>query len=354
VAKAERAIAEIARAAHDFFLFHPKGRIDYARLAERIVEALRPAAGERFLMRPDSTGYFEALVEPLRARLIAAGAVEAASLDQAQIYLWLPLRPGGPGLPAAEREALKKWVDQGGPRRQLHFHWGEGSVYADGLWGEHSARLDALYAEALESGYDALRRAQDTAIARLAGGWVRVRTPAGADIRFRAGGRPFNRQDGDATAARAQTARMRIDRDIELPAGVVRVAPLEETVSGVVVIPEARFGGETVRGIRLEFQRGRLRKWTARENPAALGKALAEGGGAAQRFREFALGLNPVLKPSPGAKVLPYYGYGEGVVRLSLGDNEELGGAVRGGFVRWFFFPDATVEVDGRRVTGVP
>jgi hypothetical protein len=30
---------------------------------------------------------------------------------------------------------------------------------------------------------------------------------------------------------------------------------------------------------------------------------------------------------------------------MSLGDNAELGGSVRGGVVRWLFFPDATVYV---------
>ena len=30
---------------------------------------------------------------------------------------------------------------------------------------------------------------------------------------------------------------------------------------------------------------------------------------------------------------------------MSLGDNTELGGTVRGGVVRWLFFPDATVRV---------
>jgi hypothetical protein len=35
---------------------------------------------------------------------------------------------------------------------------------------------------------------------------------------------------------------------------------------------------------------------------------------------------------------------------MSLGDNEEIGGDVRGGYRRWFFFPDATVEVDGETV----
>jgi hypothetical protein len=81
---------------------------------------------------------------------------------------------------------------------------------------------------------------------------------------------------------------------------------------------------------------------TARENLPAVESYLNAGGEAARRFREFALGFNPQL---PG---LAYYGYGAGAVRLSLGDNQELGGAVRGGFVRWFFFPDATVEVNSR------
>ena len=44
----------------------------------------------------------------------------------------------------------------------------------------------------------------------------------------------------------------------------------------------------------------------------------------------------------------PYYGYGAGVVRLSLGDNSELGGAVGGGYVRWNFFTDLTVTVNGQ------
>jgi hypothetical protein len=44
---------------------------------------------------------------------------------------------------------------------------------------------------------------------------------------------------------------------------------------------------------------------------------------------------------------IPYYGYGAGVVRLSLGDNSELGGTVRAEqvYIRWNFFTDATVTV---------
>ncbi|MBI3209881.1 MAG: class A beta-lactamase [Candidatus Solibacter usitatus] len=346
-AQMDRGIAEVARAVHDYFLFQPKGPVDYDRLAARILESLRPEAGEKYRLRFDP-GYFEGLTDALRSKLKAAAIAEASGLNDASIYLWLPLRPGGPGLPAQERQALKEWVDKGGARRQVHFHWGEGSVSPDGLYGEHSTSLDALYQEALQIDRDALSKLQDRVIKQLAGGLIRVKTGDGTDMQFRTGARPFSKQDGDASAARARLSKMRIDRDIELPAGVIRAAPLEETASGVMVIPEARFGAQVARSIRFTFQKGRIVKVEAGENLAAVEAMLKEGGVAANSFREFALGLNHRLTPEPGARVLPYYGYGKGVVRLSLGDNEELGGNVRGGFVRWFFFPAAQVTVDGK------
>ena len=89
-----------------------------------------------------------------------------------------------------------------------------------------------------------------------------------------------------------------------------------------------------------------------------MDRELAGGGTAARSFRELALGLNPLLAiPTEGRPWIPYYGYGAGVIRLSLGDNTELGGNVKGGYVRWNFFTDATVRVgsetwvrDGRLV----
>ncbi len=54
-------------------------------------------------------------------------------------------------------------------------------------------------------------------------------------------------------------------------------------------------------------------------------------GTAGRAFREFALGFNPLLAVPEREPWIPYYGYGAGVVRLSLGDNSELGGAVTAG-----------------------
>src|SRR5206468_775522 len=70
--------------------------------------------------------------------------------------------------------------------------------------------------------------------ARLREGEVHILSPGGTDLRFRTGDRPVNLQDGDASAARAALGKVLVDKEVELPAGVVRVAPLEDTVGGVI------------------------------------------------------------------------------------------------------------------------
>jgi beta-lactamase class A len=339
----ERAIAEIARTVHDFFLFETSpGALDYDHMAQRIVEALKPSRGERILFGGDPA-YFQELTEALRKRLKEAGAIEARDLSAADIYLWLPLNKRK--ITTEERKALEGWLERGGTHREIHFHWAEGSVEPDGFPGTHSSLLDRVYQTALDIDYAALSAAQDRAIKLLRSGVVRVRTPAGTDISFRVGNRPFNKQDGNATARHARAARVRIDRETELPAGVLRVAPIEESVSGRLVIPSARFPKGIVRNLKLDIHEGSITGISADENLEAADDAISAGGDAARSFREFALGFNPKLQ-NPSGSTLAYYGYGAGVVRMSLGDNAELGGQVRGDFVRWFFFPDATVEVN--------
>ncbi|MFM8914062.1 MAG: hypothetical protein ACKOE6_14285, partial [Flammeovirgaceae bacterium] len=77
----------------------------------------------------------------------------------------------------------------------------------------------------------------------------------------------------------------------------------------------------------------------------AVKQELDAGGEAARSFRELALGFNPLLVPPSGHTWVPHYGYGAGIVRLSLGDNSELNGKVRGKYVRWNFFVNTTVKV---------
>jgi hypothetical protein len=325
--------------------------LPYESMAARIVASLQVTPGERVLLRVDPNN-MAALAPMVRDALQARGAVVAvlpygpapdfeARLARTDVYVWLPAP--ATATPPDQARALQRWIDNG-EGRELHFHWIDGTRDVDGLPAKHTPAYDRVYVEALEIDYKQLGIRMDAAIQKMRAAEVQVTTPAGTDLRFRVGNRPFNKQDGDASKAHARTGRIRIDRHTELPAGILRVAPIEESVTGVLVVPSARFGNEQVVDIRLEVQRGVVLNARAKSGDVAL-QAFLRSDPAASRFREFCLGFNPRLVVPPGESALPYYGYGSGVVRMSLGDNSELGGTVRGDVVRWLFFPDATVRV---------
>jgi hypothetical protein len=95
----------------------------------------------------------------------------------------------------------------------------------------------------------------------------------------------------------------------------------------------------------LEFSKDRVVEVTASSGRNAVEAEMDRAGAAGRAFREFALGLNPLLAVPDRSPWIPYYGYGSGVVRLSLGDNTELGGKTSGGYVRWNFFTDLSVTI---------
>jgi hypothetical protein len=235
-----------------------------------------------------------------------------------------------------------------GRGRTVHFHWLEnGSPYplpGQPLPPRHV--IDANYQRALlHTDYTALAALARRAETAMRSGAVRVTTPLGTDLRFRIGTRPVNRQDGDASAARVAKGTILIDREIELPAGVVRVSPQPDTVDGTIAFPPSQWDGRPVEGLKIRFERGQAVAVTATSGAAAAEAEMARVPEAGRHFREFALGLNPLLAVPERTPWIPYYGYGAGVVRLSLGDDTELGGSVGGGYVRWNFFTDATVTI---------
>jgi hypothetical protein len=251
--------------------------------------------------------------------------------------------------PTHEPYAALQDILQEGSRRTIHFHW-SGAYDINGNEVELTSAMDAFYQSViLETDYGALARKQNEFEAAMRQKTIRVTTPSGTDISFEIGDRPVTKQDGEASRERAIMGRNLIDREIEIPAGAIRVAPLEESVNGVIRFPDAQWDGHLVRGLKLTFTEGQVSGINADSGEEyvyeEIGKVESSAG---RKFREFALGMNPLLviqKDKAGQPWIPYYGYGEGIVRLSLGDNTELGGKVTGGYVRWNFFTDATVTV---------
>ena len=346
--------------------------LDYDALAERLLERLALQPGERVLLVA-MPGSFDAMVPTFRGGVAAAGATDlgawsvagdtpdawatdftarlAEASDEALVEILRDvdaavMMPGATLIHpvyAGLQDVLR--LGQG---RTVHFHWA-GAYALDGTLLSQTPAYDAFYQNVLhETDYLALAAAQTGFEQAMRGSDVRVTTPSGTDISFRIGERPVTRQDGNASAARAQLALNLIDREVELPAGAIRVAPLEASVNGNIAFPPSVWGDTTVEGLVLTFESGRVVDARAEQGLAAAVAEMDAAGDAGGAFREFALGFNPLLAiPAQGDPWIPYYGYGAGVVRLSLGDNSELGGEVGGGYVRWNFFTDATVTVAG-------
>ncbi|HEX6944221.1 MAG TPA: aminopeptidase, partial [Gemmatimonadaceae bacterium] len=341
---------------------------DPERLASDLVARMRLQPGERVLIVA-IPGESDALIPALRRRIAAARATDlgvlaatgepeaswstdftrSAPKDQARLAAYLAsvdLAVMMPGVGGAPAYAAMQDVLRLGKGRTIHFHWA-GAYALDGSILSMTPERASVYERVLrDTDYRALAAIQAEFERAARSAPIRVTTAAGTDLTFRLGDRPVTKQDGDASAARARLGRNLIDREVELPAGAIRVAPVEETVNGRIAFPPGVWGGERVEGLVMQFVNGRVTGITARQGAAAVESELSQAGNGGRSFREFALGFNPLLTISDtGEKWIPYYGYGAGVVRLSLGDNSELGGRVGGGYVRWNFFTDATVTI---------
>ncbi len=228
--------------------------------------------------------------------------------------------------------------------RTIHFHW-SGAYDLSGVPIAVDSSISEYYQKVLlETNYLKLGQLQRSFEDAIRNEWVTVTTPLGTSIKFKIGTRPVTKQDGDASSKREQQRNL-IDREIELPAGAIRVAPEEETVEGTIAFPNSIWNGQKVEGLVLTFRAGKVVDIKASLGVDAVKAELDAAGDAGHSFREFAMGFNPLLAIPMDKPWIPYYGYGAGVVRLSLGDNSELGGNVTGDYVRWNFFTDATVLV---------
>jgi leucyl aminopeptidase (aminopeptidase T) len=358
----------------------PRLTLDYPAMAKRIVQQLALTPGER-VMSIAHPGVFDALLPHIRYEVMRAGGIDLGVVEvlrepvpesfdasvlikgarESRAHYKAMFRdvdaaimmPGATtSHPAylAMQDWLKEDLTERRGRRTIHFHWIEnGSAYP--LPGQplpSRAAMDANYQRALlDTDYKALGAIERRFADAIKAGEVHITSPGGTDLRFRAGDRPPNLQDGDASAARAAQGKVLVDKEIELPAGVVRVAPLEETVEGVVAFPPSQWDGRPVEGLKLRFSKGRVVEVIATSGGDAVDAEMSKAGDAGRAFREIGVGFNPLLAVPERTPWIPYYGYGNGVVRLSLGDNSELGGKVGGGYVRWNFFTDLTVTVGG-------
>ena len=356
---------------------------DWSRIAQLIVhQSLQTQPGERVIIHADPT-FFPELTEQVRIEINKAGAVElfagmlySPSLETvrqqlrrredpdlkqmedqamaelfalANIFIWLP--NSWAHNPFQTENIIMNW-----PGRSIHFHW------ISGWWPPGNdpvlfRKLSAMYEEALNINYEALAAHQERIIKALQDSTVEVTTPAGTDIKFELSQAHFHQNNGNASKefvnanARPGSAR---DREEELPAGVVRTVDVTNT-QGRLVVPNETFPawtGRQVGTLTFEFQEDRIASVHSQyHNDYVQGMWQLETGDK-DRVGEFIIGANPALKLLPGHEHdgrLPYFGFGAGVVRFTIGDNRESGGTNTSSYLHnWLFLTDATVKANGR------
>jgi hypothetical protein len=351
--------------------------IDAVRIAGRVVASLQPAPGERALLVYDPL-YYPEIAGAIQAGLRAAGANPVVALnfdppdivggeaagtlpaegieertvaflrplfEQAAMFLWLPAR---------EMSGDTRWEHllAASRARGIHFHW---IMPLKGHGAEEIATLSRMYERAIvETDYPALSREQDRLIAALRGRTIRLSDARGTDLRLRVPDDAwFHKNDGDMSPARAAAGRSVRDREMEFPSGALRFIPEVASTEGklVVITPVPRTAGSPPEAdvITLEFERGRVVRHHAASDDGAFARMWTGFGGDIDKVGEIVIGTNPLLAGTLPSGALPYYGYGEGHVRVSMGDNWESGGANRSpsGRPLWLFLDKPTLESAG-------
>jgi hypothetical protein len=364
-----RADAGAAQAAHTLL-----PAIDAERIGKRVVQSLQPSPGERAILVYDPVYYPEiagAIQAGLRAagaqpvvaltfdppaivRAEAAGAIPAQGIEeravaflrplfeQAAIFLWLPTR---------EIAGDQRWerLLAASRARGIHFHW---IMPLEGRGADEVAALSRLYERAiLDTDYQALSREQDRLIAALRGRPIRITDARGTDLRLRVPADGwFHKNDGDMSPARAAAARSVRDREMEFPAGALRFIPDVTSTEGKLVVTSPVAGSADPDTVTLEFSGGRVVRRHAAKDDAGFARLWDGFGGDIDKVGEIVIGTSPLLAGTLPSGTLPYYGYGDGFVRVSMGDNWESGGTNRSpsGRPLWLFLEKATVESDGR------
>ena len=344
--------------------------LDFAKLAQKMVELteIQSAEGVLLVMEP---GDFNPIIDEIKKQVEAKGGsyLGALSISDHQPDEWSTdftkrcenvseeelrqlfeevdlgiMLPGA--TPADLPYKLLQDMLQSESRRTIHFHWA-GAYDLNGNLLSMDDEIGSFYQNVvLNTDYNQLASAQVDFEDAMRNNEIQVTTEAGTDIRFSIGDRPVTKQDGNASASRAMMGKNLIDREIEIPSGAIRVAPIESSVNGTIAFPDALWDDEEVNGLKVQIENGKIVNVEAEKGRDAVLREMEKAGEAGSSFREFALGFNPLMPIQQVHRPwIPYYGYGAGVVRLSLGDNTELGGKVTGGYVRWNFFPNATVTV---------
>jgi hypothetical protein len=283
----------------------------YPGITRRLREALHDASVETVLLVEDTPTMIERyLQDPDLSRRREEAVVELLRpvFRAADIFYWMPTRGYGDDL-RWERLVADSRV------RSIHFHWllrFPGGRSAEDI--ESASR--GIERRALEVDLTEHARAQRRLAEALRGQMVRITTPAGTDLSLEIPrAQWFHFGDGDASKARAATARSIRDRQMELPVGMFMFVPDGRTFRGTLAAPSIVQAGNDVKDLRFDFQAGRVTHLSAAAGEPWLRDRIRHVGPDGDRIATIFINTHPMTD--------------HGGVVIDVGSNWENGGTNR-------------------------
>ena len=215
----------------------------------------------------------------------------------------------------------------------------DGATYVNMIWQAMGADYRQISAQG-----NALRKMLQAAKT------AHVTSPSGTDMHFSVGNRPIFLDDGTLPPDKAKSKRF-IDRNVSLPSGALFFAPVESSATGKVVVPRVLCRFDVMNDSSFTFHNGRMEDFKAGQNANCFTELKSASRGDTDKFSAISIGLNPAW-PIHEENGAAYYPNTAGLVFVSIGDNQILGGSNKAEGTFNFGFPivGATVELDGKVV----
>jgi aminopeptidase len=225
-------------------------------------------------------------------------------------------------------DGKRRWLGTEFPtREQAQFLGVDFTTYHDLFWKS----LDVDYAGVGEKALKIMNKikgARDIA----------VTCPKGTKISFSANNRPIVIEDGISDINKRKIS-------VNLPAGEVFLAPVEESVNGVAIIETTFNKGMKISNLRLEFKKGRLVRVQAAKGMKAFDMAMESAHGDKDVIGEFGIGINPNVTELIGHPLIDEKV--AGTVHIALGENRDFGGQ-NSSDLHWdMVIKNPTVKIDG-------
>jgi len=272
------------------------------------------------------------------------------AFNKVDVYIGL----GKPALRETPAERISAWRRMRKPMADLIDSRGVrwlGTVFPTTAAGKvsnmHFGKYEKAVLNALDVDYQKISDRGKQIISNLLGRkTIHVTSGRGTDLTFEVTGRKWMNDDGILDNEDLANK----DIGMNLPAGEVFVAPIEESANGVAFfdVPTSYFGA-TAHDIKLTFKDGKVVDFKVEKGEENFRKILENATGDKDKIAEFAMGTNPkatfVTDITQDEKVL-------GTVHIAIGDNKGPAyGGKNNSSLHWdLIMTKPTVETDGKTI----